>query len=237
MTVIWHDLECGAYAEDLGLWRSLADQHGGPILDVGAGTGRVTVDLARRGHRVTALDHDPELLTELAHRAEGLEVETVLADARAFELERRFALCLVPMQTIQLLGGPGPRAGFLDCARRHLRAGAPLAIAISESLEPYEIPAGMPGPLPDLCERAGVVYSSLPTALRRTADGFVLQRRRETVTPSGQRSVEDDTIVLDRLTAEELEEEAAAAGLRPRGRTAVPETSDYAGSTVVMLSA
>ena len=62
MSVIWHDLECGAYTEDLPVWRALAARHGGPVLDVGAGTGRVTLDLARAGHAVTALDTDPALL-------------------------------------------------------------------------------------------------------------------------------------------------------------------------------
>ena len=32
MTVIWHDVECGAYVEDLALWRSLAAEHGDPVL-------------------------------------------------------------------------------------------------------------------------------------------------------------------------------------------------------------
>ena len=51
--VIWHDVECGAYEADLPLWRELAS---GRVLDVGAGTGRVALDLARAGHPVTALD-------------------------------------------------------------------------------------------------------------------------------------------------------------------------------------
>ena len=65
-SVIWHELECGSYTEDLELWRGLAREAGGPVLDVGAGTGRVTLELARQGNTVTALDLDEELLAELA---------------------------------------------------------------------------------------------------------------------------------------------------------------------------
>src|SRR5690242_16623567 len=105
MNVLWHDLECGSYREDKPFWRSLAARQGGPILDIGAGTGRIAIDLCRQGHSVTALDSDAELLAELARRADGCALDTVRADARDFELGRRFPLCVVPMQTIQLLGG------------------------------------------------------------------------------------------------------------------------------------
>jgi SAM-dependent methyltransferase len=237
MSVIWHDLECGSYAQDMEVWRSLAREHGDPILDVGAGTGRITLDLARRGHRVSALDHDAELLAELARRADGIELETVLADAREFELGRRFALCIVPMQTIQLLGGGESRIAFLRCARRHLVAGGTLAIALSETLDLYEVPDGGPAPLPDICELGGVVYSSQPTAVRSDGEGFVLERRRETIAVAGQRSVTENVIHLDHLTPEQLEREALAVGLSPAGRTAVAATQDYVGSTVVMLRA
>ena len=51
--VIWHDVECGAYAADLPLWRELAAGRSGPVLEIGCGTGRVALDLARDGHAVT----------------------------------------------------------------------------------------------------------------------------------------------------------------------------------------
>ncbi len=237
MTAIWHDLECGSYVTDLPLWRALSDEHGDPVLEIGAGTGRVAIDLASRGHRVTALDHDAPLLAELSRRAGGLEIPTVIADARTFELEERFALCLVPMQTIQLLGGPEGRRAFLEHARRHLRGGGVLAAAIASRLEAYELPDGGPGLLPDMCERDGVVYASHPTAIRADGDGFVLERRRETVGPDGRITAEANVIKLDRVLPSELERQAAEAGLEPAGRATIPATEDYSGSEVVILRA
>jgi len=237
MSVIWHDVECGGYAEDLPLWRSLADDHGDPVLDVGAGTGRIALDLARRGHEVVALDHDPALVAELARRAGDLSVTAITADAREFDLGRRFALCIVPMQTIQLLGGADGRRAFLECARRHLQPGGLLAVAIAPELDLFEVVDGGLAPLPDIREVDGVVYSSLPTAVRADREGFVLERRRERISASGSRSVEQDVIRLDRLTGNELESEGQAAGLRPAGRAAVAATDDYVGSEVVLLRA
>ncbi len=235
MMAIWHDLECGTYTEDLPFWRALAERRGGPVLDVGAGTGRTTLELARAGHSVTAIDLYDELLERLRDRAVGLDVTTLVADARAFWLGADFSLCIMPMQTIQLLGGPEGRAGFLECARDNLVAGGVLAIALADDLELFEIADGAPGPLPDVCEIDGVVYSSRPTAVREEEGGFVLERRRETVTAAGELSVEVDQIHLDRLDVATLEDEGEAAGLRPASRMEIAPTDDYVGSTVVMF--
>ncbi len=235
MSVIWHDLECGGYTADLAFWRSLASARGGPVLDIGAGTGRVALDLARAGVEVTALDHDPDLLEELRRRAVDLHVDTVCADARRFSLPGRFALCLVPMQTIQLLGGSRGRAGFWRCARQHLAPGGMLAAAIADELDPFDVAAGAPALLPDVCERDGIVYSSLPTAVRADGDGFVLEREREIVARDGTLSRESDRIRLDDVSADQLEAEAQAAGLNKVGRAEIAATDDHVGSRVVMF--
>jgi len=53
--------------------------------------------------------------------------------------------------------------------------------------------------------------------------------------PEGTRTTEQYAIRLDRLTAEELELEAEASGLRPDGRREIPASGAHVGSTVVML--
>jgi SAM-dependent methyltransferase len=233
--VIWHDLECGAYHEDVDLWRELAAAHGGPILDVGAGTGRVTLDLARHGHPVVALDQDAELLAALRERATGLEVDTVAADARGFDLgERRFGLVIVPMQTLQLLGGPEGRAGFLRSAHAHMTPGAVLAAALADPVEGVSDDRTEP-PLPDLQEIDGTVYHSQVVALRVWPEATRIERVRQTVDLQGHRTSEDNLVTLDRVDAATVAEEAAALGFEPLDTRQIEMTDDYVGSEVVML--
>jgi SAM-dependent methyltransferase len=234
LEVVWHDLENGSYAEDLGLWRDLATVHGGPVLDVGAGTGRVTLDLARHGHAVVALDRNPTLLAALRERAGRLPVSAVEADARAFDLGRRFPLIIVPMQTIQLLGGPEPRAGFLACARAHLAPGGAVAVALAEALDAFDADHDLL-PLPDLREVDEVVFSSRPVAVVDEGERVAIHRIRETVDARGNHTASDDVVHLDRVSAAELAEEAAAHGLEAERARFIPETDNYVGSTVVML--
>jgi SAM-dependent methyltransferase len=237
-TVIWHDLECGTYTEDLPLWLGLAAEFGGPILDVGAGSGRVTLALARFGHPVLALDSDAELLEALEGRArtEALAVSTVHADARGAQLAEPVPLAIVPMQTIQLLGrGPG-RARFFATMHANLQPGGALAVAFSETVEEFEWRDGDPFPLPDIVEHDGTVYSSQPTAVRSAGDSFVLERKREMIGPNGERSIEEDVIVLDVLDASLLITEAESAGFRCSAQRSVAPTSEHVGSEVLIFT-
>ncbi len=249
--VVWHDLECGAYRADLALWRELAAHADGPVLDVGAGSGRVSLDLLAAGHAVTALDLDPLLLAALSERAagRGLEVETVCADARAFALQRRdFALCVAPMQTIQLLGGVDGRVAFLGRAREHLRAGAPIACAILSAPEPFDCSDGALGPEAERAHVDGLLYLSRATRVSELAESVVIERERRVLAdpPDAadassqaasqvERPPERDLIELDRLSADELERDARNAGLRALARREIPATDEHVGSVVVVL--
>lgn len=236
LTVLWHDLECGGYDVDLPLWRELAHAARGPVLDVGAGTGRVALDLASRGLPVTALDLDPVLLAALAAKPAAREVATVAADAGEFSLPGwpPFHLVLVPMQTLQLLPGRGAREGFLRCARAVLAPGGVVAVALADAMEAYDEEHTEP-PLPDMREVDGVVYSSRPVRVRDLGDRLAIDRIRETVDGSGHRAVVANTVVLHRVGADELAAEAAAQGFEALPHRQIPQTDEYVGSTVVVL--
>jgi len=229
--VMWHDVECGAYAADLPLWHELATQEGGPVLDVGAGTGRVALDLARAGHEVTALDVDPELLAVLAERSDGLPVRTLVADAGGFDAgDGAFALIAVPMQTVQLLP---ERGGFFASARRAVAPGGLVALAIAEALEPFEAATELPPP--DFGEADGWRFFSQPTAVRDVPGGTRIERLRHAVGPNGEHTTEPDAIVLSRVTVAGLAAEGEAAGLRAEAPRHIAPTPEHVGSEVVLL--
>ena len=254
LEVIWHELECGSYSADLPLWHELAARYGGPVLDVGAGSGRVALELARAGHSVTALDRSSELLAALGRRAVGLELELELvsADARAFALPRSdYALCIVPMQTVQLLGGRAGRIEFLRHARAHLRTDGILACAILSAVDPFDCSDGGPGPDGERTTLDGRLFMSRAIRVAETPSSVVIERERQVLPalfpPPQQRSfeqdehdagsIECDVIELDRVTAAMVHEEAAVVGLRAEPTREIAATDEHVGSSVVMLRA
>ena len=91
-----------AAGSDVELFRRLAAQTGGPILEIGCGTGRVTMPLAADGHDVVGIDRSaPMLAIAEAHRA-GLPADTAArisyrqADLATLDLGREFALIVAP---------------------------------------------------------------------------------------------------------------------------------------------
>jgi SAM-dependent methyltransferase len=218
-TVVWHDLECGAYTADLPLWRELAAACAGApsraVLDVGAGSGRVALDLAGRGACVTALDLDAELLRALRERAAAAHietVETVRADARTFALARQdYAVCVAPMQTIQLLGGASARIAFLRRARMHLAPGGVLACAIVTDVEPFDCAAGDLGPSAEVARLDGATYISRTTRVHVGRRTVRIERERRILAGDD----DGETVPVDTAPVDSAPIEAAPVETTP----------------------
>ena len=122
--------------QDHGFWAAVAADaaDGGPILELGCGTGRVLVPLARAGHEIVGLDLSPDMLARCRHNlaAEPDEVRArvtlVQADMTSFELGRRFALVTAPFRGFQHLMGVEPQLACLARCHAHLQPGGRLVL-------------------------------------------------------------------------------------------------------------
>jgi len=174
--VIWGDVECGSYEADLPLWEELVAKTGGPVLELGCGTGRVVFHLARvTGELIIGLERDDDSVGAVWDRARGTNGDAEYGDVRAFDLMVPFKLVLAPMQLIQLLPERADRVCCLACVAEHLEPDGCAAFAIVEDVP--TLPAGeVAPPIPDVREVDGHVYSSLPLP-PEVRDGEIVLRR------------------------------------------------------------
>jgi SAM-dependent methyltransferase len=131
------------YNEDLPFWRGLAAKQGGPILELGCGTGRVLLDLAQVGYSVVGLDNDPEMLAFLRERLEDgdyQDVSLVEADMTDFSLNRQFPLVILPCNTYSTLDA-SQRKSALEAVSRHLTPGGVFAASLPNPAWLAELPA------------------------------------------------------------------------------------------------
>src|SRR3954452_4590577 len=82
---VWQEVEFGSYGADLPVWVELAERTGGPVVELGAGAGRVALHLAGHGYEVVAVERDLELIRELEEGAvqRGVSLSVLAADLSA----------------------------------------------------------------------------------------------------------------------------------------------------------
>ena len=123
-----HSLE----SDDLPFWQAWARQQGGPVLELGCGTGRVMLPLVQAGYEIVGVDCDPEMLAflhETAAARQADQIGIIQADITNLHLDQRFALILMPCNTFSTLPLEGQRA-TVQRACEHLRSGGLFIVSI-----------------------------------------------------------------------------------------------------------
>ena len=119
----WRYDEMFGDADDLPFWLEQAGQHGGPILELACGTGRVAIPLAEAGFEVSGIDLSPVMLATAAEKAarRGVDVNWVQGDIRDFHLDQTFSQVIFPANTLCHLYTVSDLERCLAAVRRHLR--------------------------------------------------------------------------------------------------------------------
>jgi len=129
-----YDMQYESYRDDLPFYLRVAADQGGPVLELGAGTGRVTAALAAAGHEVVAVDASPAMLARARERlaspiASG-QVTLMQADMRDLALDRRFALVAAPFNTLMHAYTLSDQDRTLANVRAHLDRGGAFAFDV-----------------------------------------------------------------------------------------------------------
>lgn len=126
-----YDLQYAGYRDDLPFYLRLADDLGSPVLELGAGTGRVTEAMARAGHSVVAVDAAPAMLERATRRLKtrslDQRVSLVEADMRTLDLDQTFPLVIAPFNTLMHLYTVADQDAALARVRRHMEPGGVFA--------------------------------------------------------------------------------------------------------------
>ncbi|MCH7664047.1 MAG: class I SAM-dependent methyltransferase [Chloroflexi bacterium] len=203
------------YREDIPFWQGLAAQSGGSILELGCGTGRVTLELAGARHDVLGLDNDADTLAVLQRRlAESnlSNVAYIMADMTEFSLERTFALIILPCNTYSTLS-PQQRQATLGCVQKHLGPGGLFAASMLNSARVAELPESGE---PELEETIVHPHSGQPvqvsSAWQRNESSFQVIWHYDHMLPDGQ--VERTTVTANHELAstEDYQRELQQAG-------------------------
>jgi SAM-dependent methyltransferase len=123
-----YDLDFLDEPDDVDLYLALARRTGGPVLELGVGSGRIAVALAQAGYMVTGVDHDPAMLDRARDRAVaagltvGRDVDLVHADMIGLDLPggESYRLGLIALNTLMLLGSREAQLEAMRALARHL---------------------------------------------------------------------------------------------------------------------
>ena len=125
-----YDAENSDFEPDGPFILELAKQLGGNVLELGCGTGRLTIPLAQNGVNITGLDVVPGMIELAKQKTDASLVNWVLADVRAYQLGQKFSLIFEAGSVFHHMLTRQDQEAYLARVREHLEKDGRLALNI-----------------------------------------------------------------------------------------------------------
>jgi SAM-dependent methyltransferase len=125
-----YDAENSDFETDGPFILSLAKQLGGAVLELGCGTGRVTIPLAQNDVEIVGLDVVPGMVDLAKQKAGELPIEWMVADVRTFQLGRKFRLIFESGSVFHHMLTRQDQEAYLARVREHLEDGGRLVLSL-----------------------------------------------------------------------------------------------------------
>lgn len=218
-----YDLVYDAFDDDIPVYHEFARHAAGPVLELCAGSGRVTVPLARDGVELAALDASPPMLDRLRSRLDestAPRVRLVEADMRGFDLGRQFELAFCAFGSFEQLLTTDDQLACLRTVASHL---APGGVFVAE-----------------LRSLTAIDWDAEPQLLHEwtrpdPSTGGQISKLRSVAT-SRARQVTIDTVVFDRTAADgTVRRRALEVAMRAIGRFELELLLERAGLHLAAL--
>jgi trans-aconitate methyltransferase len=124
------ELICTKQREDIRIWKALAKEFSGHILELCCGSGRITQELVNKSHNIYAIDNSKDMLDIL--RAKNLSnLEVYNSDMTTFKLDRKFKFAFISYSSFQQLLTLEEQIKCLNNIHDHLEIGGVLAMDIN----------------------------------------------------------------------------------------------------------
>jgi len=116
--------------EDRFFYLDVVKRYGQPVLDVGCGTGRISLDFMQQGIDIEGVDNSPDMLARLRRKAEELNLKPIVYQQEMTELSlpRKYQTILVPSSSFQLLLDASLPPLAMNRFYEHLQSGGVLAM-------------------------------------------------------------------------------------------------------------
>jgi SAM-dependent methyltransferase len=120
--------------QDVAFYVNAVRKYGDPVLELGCGTGRITMAIAETGYRIVGLDLSEKMLERAGEKRAALRREArerthlVQGDMTRFDLGEKFRLIVIPFRPFQHLLETEQQIACLNCAKKHLAANGRLIV-------------------------------------------------------------------------------------------------------------